>query len=560
MQRFAAPTFFDFIGNCSVLLVLLNEVHRAIKLVSAAEINPPAGTGASFSESHQRKMVLLLCGLAAIHVFIFSAAFPFFNNADEPSHFDLVSQYAQGHFPRSLEETSAASMDCFATYGSPEFLMSPNTFSHDRFPAPSWRQPKDSADAAPLIKTGPTPPEETTQGDMLWTLLKEKKTWLNSETSQPPLYYALAGLWWHVGHACGFTGGRLLYWIRFLNILFVVALVWVGYVVARLVFPDRPFFWLGVPALLAFFPQTAFYSIQNDVLSPLCFGLVFVCLARWWRAEKPGVALGVATGLALAATYLTKLSNLPLLAVAMAMLLLKLRHWTRAGNLRPAVPALVWLAFCAGLPIGAWLWWSKYAFGDFTGSAAKIHFLGWTCKPFGDWWHHPIFTPSGLWTFLSGLLTTFWQGEFLWHGQPLDQPVVDAFYVILSAVFVGLAAASLLSRSSLATEFQRAALWLSAAGFIASIAFLAVLSIMFDFGNCVSPSRDHPYFTHGRLMLGALIPFLLLYLYGVDFLLRGTKGNRARFWTLAGMIAFMLISEITTDWTVFASQYNWFHP
>jgi hypothetical protein len=60
-------------------------------------------------------------------------------------------------------------------------------------------------------------------------------------------------------------------------------------------------------------------------------------------------------------------------------------------------------------------------------------------------------------------------------------------------------------------------------------------------------------------MLGALIPFLLLFLNGVDFLLRGTRGNQMRFWTLAGLIAFMLISEIATDWTVFGSQYNWFH-
>ena len=541
---------------CPEWFVLL---FRLMKFVSAAQPSPPAGTGAPFSESRQRKIVLLLCGLAAIHVFIFSAAFPFFNNADEPSHFDLVSKYAQGHFPRGLEETSAASMEYFAIYGSPEFLMSPNIFSHDRFPSPFWRQPKNQADAAPLVKNGPTPPEATAQGDILWMLLKQKKTWQNYETSQPPLYYVLAGLWWHVGHACGFTGGRLLYWIRFLNVLFVAVLVWVGYVAARLVFPDRLFFRLGVPALLACFPQTVFYSIQNDVLSPLCFGLVFVCLAHWWRLEKPGVVLGAATGLALAATYLAKLSNVPLLAVALAMLLLSLRHLARAGNPRRALPALAWLAVCAALPIGAWLLWSKYAFGDFTGSAAKIHFLGWTCKPFGDWWHHPIFTPSGLWTFLSGLLTTFWQGEFLWHGQPLDQPVVDAFYVILSVVFVGLAVGSLFSRSAVATGFQRPALWLCAASFMASIAFLALLSIIYDFGNCVSPSRYHPYFTYGRLMLGDLIPFLLLYLQGVDFLLRGTKGNRARFWALAAMIAFMLISEITTDRTVFASQYNWFH-
>jgi hypothetical protein len=35
------------------------------------------------SESNESKWVFLFCLLAAIHVFVFSAAFPFFNNVDE---------------------------------------------------------------------------------------------------------------------------------------------------------------------------------------------------------------------------------------------------------------------------------------------------------------------------------------------------------------------------------------------------------------------------------------------------------------------------------------------
>jgi hypothetical protein len=36
-------------------------------------------------------------------------------------------------------------------------------------------------------------------------------------------------------------------------------------------------------------------------------------------------------------------------------------------------------------------------------------------------------------------------------------------------------------------------------------------------------------------------------------------GNWGHFWVLAGIILFVLISEIATDWPAFASQYNWFH-
>ncbi|HEY1490538.1 MAG TPA: hypothetical protein VGF90_05815, partial [Verrucomicrobiae bacterium] len=66
------------------------------------------------------------------------------------------------------------------------------------------------------------------------------------------------------------------------------------------------------------------------------------------------------------------------------------------------------------------------------------------------------------------------------------------------------------------------------------------------------------YFTSGRLMLGALIPFLLLFVYGIDRALKKFS-DAVKFFALAAMILFMLVSEIATDWPVFSSQYNWFH-
>ena len=48
----------------------------------------------------------------------------------------------------------------------------------------------------------------------------------NHESLQPPLYYALAGLWWRIGKECGLHDGFLLYWIRFLNVFIIAALVW----------------------------------------------------------------------------------------------------------------------------------------------------------------------------------------------------------------------------------------------------------------------------------------------------------------------------------------------
>ncbi len=504
--------------------------------VNAADSNPPAGS----SESQERRIVWLLCLLAAVHAFVFSAVFPFFNNVDEQIHFDLVVKYSQGHIPRALEPVSPNATPYVVIYGTHEYLWASNDFPIEQFPPP-WTQPVEKI--APKL--------------LAWEASWNRVT--NHEASQPPLYYALAGLGWRTGTVLGLHDGFLLYGLRFLNMFVVAVLVWLGYAAARMIFPDNLFLKLGVPALLAFFPQTAFYSIQNDVLSPLTFGAAFICLVKFLRADAPGVRLGTATGLALAATFLTKISNLPLLAVSGAVVLFKMWNLSKVGKLRAAFPALASLALCAGLPIGVWLAWTKYNFGDFTGTAAKIQFLNWTPKPFGAWWQHPIFTPHGLWTFVSGLLATFWQGEMLWHRQPLASPVVDAIYAISSVGFIGVAVVALLSRSTTAPGPQRQALWFGFGSFLAAVAFLGFLSIIYDFQDCFYPSRAHPYFTSGRLMLGALIPFLLLYVYGLDRALCRVKNNWTRPLVLAGMILFMLISEIFIDWRLFPNAYNWFH-
>ena len=494
---------------------------------------------ATVSEPRERKIIFLLCVLAAVHVFIFSAAFPFFNNVDEQIHLDLTVKYSQGHVPRSLEKIAPETIPYAVLYGTREYLWPSNYFPSEKYP-PAW--------TLPMEKIAPV-------------LVSEEAEWANvtnHEASQPPLYYTLAGFWWRIGKVCGLDGGHLLYWLRFLNLLFVAALVWLGWLATRTIFPENLFLRIGVPALVAFVPQTAFYAIQNDVLSPLTFGAAFILLVKFFRAEIPDVRLGIFTGLALAATFLTKISSLPLLAVSGIFIALKIFQLARSGKLCQSALPLAAMICCAALPMVAWLAWCKYNFGDFTGTAAKIQFLGWTRKPFAEWWHHPIFTPYGFWIFIHDLLSTFWQGEILWHRQPLALPSVDMIYVVSTMIFCGVVFLKLFSKSKTETSLQRETLWFGLACFVAAIAFSGFLSIIYDFHDCFYPSQEHPYFTSGRLMLGALIPFLLLFVFGLDVVLK-KFGNSAKFSVLAGIILFMLVSEITTDWVIFPNAYNWFH-
>ena len=131
---------------------------------------------------------------------------------------------------------------------------------------------------------------------------------------------------------------------------------------------------------------------------------------------------------------------------------------------------------------------------------------------------------------------------------------MNVIYAISSIGFVGVAVVALLSRSTAATGPQRQALWFGFWCLVAAVVFLGFLSIIYDFQDCFYPSRAHPYFTSGRLMLGALIPFLLLYLYGMDCALSRIKNNWVKPLALAGLILFMLISEITIDRMMFSKR------
>jgi hypothetical protein len=93
----------------------------------------------------------------------------------------------------------------------------------------------------------------------------------------------------------------------------------------------------------------------------------------------------------------------------------------------------------------------------------------------------------------------------------------------------------------------------------ASVMMLAVSSILYDYGKCVYPSPEHPYFTSGRLILTVLVPFLIIYLNGLEKVMAMLK-LRFNPLILVVIIAIAItLSEIILSWKVFASPYNWFH-
>ncbi|PYK30112.1 MAG: hypothetical protein DME57_07915 [Verrucomicrobia bacterium] len=493
----------------------------------------------NFLEQRAWLVVIVLCLVAALRVFIFAAAFPFFNNVDEQAHVDLVLKYAHASPPRGIENFSKDSARYFALYSSPDYFLKPEQYAENDL-GPAWTLPRDVqeqivAAAIPVWEARP-----------------------NHECGEPPFYYATAGAWMNLGRAVGLNDLTLLYWVRFLNVAYAAVLVWIGFLAARLIFPENEFGQIGTAALLAIWPQSAFYSTQADAFSPICFGLAFLGLTKMLLQPRVGIAVSIWTGLALAATCLTKTSNFALPIAVAIILAAKTFSSARKGSLRSFVVPMCALFLSFAVPMSLWFAWNHQNFGDLTATKSKIELLGWAAKPISEWLPHPLFTLHGFREFWPELTASFWRGEFVWHLQRMRSPFSDGFYAILTALII-VAAIVLIARRESGDKDRQSVLWLALLSFVSILALLVILSLRFDFGNCPYPSREHPYFISGRLLNAAAVPFFLLLVYVIDRFAAGFKREWIRWTVLAATLLLVLISQFQTNAPAFASRYNFFH-
>jgi hypothetical protein len=388
---------------------------------------------------------------------------------------------------------------------------------------------------------------------------------VNHELAQPPVYYALAGVWYGLGEALGLACGHLVFSIRWLNALSMVGLVWVTYWLASASERRDPFLRLGVPLLVAFLPQDALYSISNDALSPLLAGLVLALILRT-HAGPPRPWLSLLTGLVAAAAVLVKYTNCVVLIPAIALLGLDLlgRRTGARGWLRCHV--LFWAA--AAAPVAAWGVRNALLFGDATARRLIFETMGWSYRPLGALLDHPMFSLPGLLHFFDGLCRNFWRGRFKWGGEIMADPLADLVYVASSGVFLLVATLVIAwELKELLRNRQRGAspalrvdlgALLTVAGGVAVLAFFSVWIMT---GERSVPPRDDPFFTMGRLISGCMVPFALLYLRGLGAITKWIPGS-ARAFVRGGLLAVILAtiatSELRLSEGAVRSEYNWF--
>lgn len=489
----------------------------------------------------EKLIIVLCCFIAGVRIFVFSAAFPFFCNVDEEHHFDTVFKYSHGYLPHiggSRFDKEAAEM--IAAYSTQHFIADPAAFSHGQVPPPLCVFPKEAAT-----------PELESRIKFL------ERAFFNQEAFSPPVYYITTGLWLNLGRTLGFGGSDLLYWIRFFNILAASPLPWIAYLFARRFFFDNPFMRLGLPLMTAFIPQDAFYSINNDVLSPLLFSIALYLLIDLYFSKSGSYLRYLCAGFLIAITFLTKFSNVAIIMVFAVIFCLKMWHIYRL-KLTGEFPKVLLLALSAALPISLWLGRNYLWLGDISGTAEKVRILTWSVKPVGKLLDHPIFSYEGFAYFWSNIMLTFWRGEFVWQSKQLAPETADWIYVISSSLFILVAGIGLFLRRGVAVpERFVTAVCLMTIAF--SVIFLAGLSLVFDFGNCVYPSRVSPFLISGRLVIGMLVPFLAVYLNGMNLILSKLKIRINPLLFVIMIVAYITCAEIAVSYPVFGNEHNWFH-
>jgi hypothetical protein len=473
----------------------------------------------------------VVCVFAGVRVFLGAAAMPPFNDVDEQAHFDLIQKFARGYWPgEEMEKVDAGTARLRVYYGTWEFSRATSGLLSE----PVWKWP-----AGPQKDQWVATAVESIQ-----------RTAVNHEAHSPPVYYALAACWCRLGKFLGLSQGYLFYWVRFFDVPLAVGLVLATFwfcvaFAARLVYT--------APLLLACVPSPTFYSITSDVLSPLLVLLAVFALLRWDQHRT--LAWSIGGGLLVAATLLVKLTNVPILVVLAFILVHRVRVALREAHGAREWLCILLVSVSASIPLIAWGARNQVVLGDWSGNDAKVRSLGWSRKPLGALADHPLFTVLGQREFWPRLIVSAWRGDVSWPGCPVESDAVNFLLLCLSvALFAAGAVAALTGWGAIMKQLPAVLLVVFV---LFSVLTLMILSLLFDFGSCLYPSRAFPYFANARLISGCLGPFLILAATGVEVV----SGSRQLYrWVLIGGYCLLLLASYALLVEPMSrSVFNWFH-
>ena len=107
-------------------------------------------------------------------------------------------------------------------------------------------------------------------------------------------------------------------------------------------------------------------------------------------------------------------------------------------------------------------------------------------------------------------------------------------------------------------KLQRVNGYLSLYLILAAYLFMAAISLPYDFHDCVNPSRAHPFFVSGRIIIGVLLPFAIMYLSGFETLFEPIRRYVHPLIPFAVFAIFVTVTELIVRGDIFHSAFNFF--
>jgi 4-amino-4-deoxy-L-arabinose transferase-like glycosyltransferase len=320
------------------------------------------------------------------------------------------------------------------------------------------------------------------------------------EYHQPPLYYALAAVVYHLASPLGFDGQFLA--LRLFSVLLGVILLLVAYAIVREIFPQDLFLALVVTTFIATLPMHIAMSaaINNDTLAELILALVIWLSLREIRvrlSRRQTVALAVLIALALLTktTIYAPAILLPLVALGASA---RRQPW---GALFRRVGAVFGLVL---LLSGWWFVRNILTYGDLDFFAWHRHDSIVVGQPTTVGWIAQHGLDQTIEDFFLVSFRSFW-AQFGWMGVLID----SRLYVLLAVVSVVVLAGFVLwliriaRHPALLDRFQR---W-----------GLLLLLLVFLLVAAAHVSYNFKFVQHqGRYLFPALVPIGLGFALGLS--------------------------------------------
>jgi hypothetical protein len=460
--------------------------------------------------------------LFALKVLLFAMAYPLFNTTDELPNFDTVLKQGKGY---SYEDRNyyfdTLTLELAHKVQSKEYLL--GEFQNEDF--------------VPLLKL-------QYQDDFEGYFNFFSKT-THQQTHSSPFYFKPLG-WIFYALPGDLNPYLKIYSLRFVNVVLAFFLAFCAITLGMRVFQNRALA-LSCGVLLLGIPQSIYYFINVDILSALS-AVVFLLFAvkSYQHFTLKNLLLVALTG---ALTILIKASGLIIVCCGFLLLLLgriEVR-WKRFFYLPISILLMILLmlpGFINRVSSGVGLFATK----------EKVKVLGWTAKEVENYFPHVITSIGGMSNFFTKTWQSWWLGESLWEGTDIYSSFSTYYVTIITTLLLLVFAVRsyyLSNYHGLLNNIRRIS-WFSYIGYFLLFAFL---SVRYDFGNCVYPSKAFPIFVSGRLMLGMLFPFLFSFVDSVSGFFRDKK---VVFYIVLCFTLFHLGLELIETKDIFYSNKNFF--